>query len=383
VKHLSYFKESNGVNLEKFKDDVIKVFENPEWLVIKPKSYEALCFWCEDVWRVMDYEHKYLNSKEAYININKKNDKKILFDFENQDFLDEDDTNIELKEFFEINKDLFKVYGEIVKCSDIVKEGEDYWIVVTDYDYFTDYFKLDNSIRNDYIKTMLSNDYFNIYSYSPSDFSIKDFYGELDKENFLTVKIILILEKDANDYDYDVDDIKDYDDVVDIIKDYDLDELKKIFKHSICEAHERADADVAYNHITDEIYDFFNLDLGPGSTKWEYHNNSKYQKLWIRFKTKESAYYAKFLIIGYDDSYSDDKIDFGTHGYYGDSKDVESYFNEKLDSEICEYDDTVTYDEIKEYRELWVKTQEKFPNYTNIELMKEMEFRLNAKRYNL
>ena len=142
MKYLRYFEED--IQLKLWDDLPIKfqketVFHNSKWLVIKPKSFETLLSLSEGTeWRIKNINTKYhavnnfkpeqypLNDS-VYVNIDKKTNERYLFDFYKNHFYDNDEEDIYLKEFFEKNKDLFNFYGEIVECSDIIKENNDYW----------------------------------------------------------------------------------------------------------------------------------------------------------------------------------------------------------------------------------------------------------------
>jgi len=358
--------------------------KNREWLVIKPNSYEALCYLGQDQnWRIADYDTRYKETpKNTYININKDDDTKIFLDFYNSDFYKLDEETIYLKEFFDINNDLLAFYGEIINCEDIIKENDDYWILCSDYDYFSGYFELDNRTRKDFISKILCGDSGEIFQYDNGNFDLDDYYGNLNPYNLGLLRSTLRFEKLNNKkYDYNISDenLDDYDNISKIVKKYNIKSVKRIIRDCICNANELADADEAYEDVTDEIYKFFNLEMG--SAKWQNHNTSKYQKLWIKFKTNDDAYYAKFRINNYDDSYNEDMIDFSTpyNGYHGDSKNVEIQFNDSLSDNISNHDDI---DEILEFDLLWKEVKSNL-NLPDDEMMKEMKTLIDAKKYNL
>lgn len=395
MKYLRYFEEENTeIDLEQFKDDVEKVFENNEWLVVKPKSFEALLYWGQGTeWRITDINTRYypgtfkpqkydLNDK-VYININKSDDKKYLFDFYRSYFYDEDEDDVYLKDFFETNNDLFNFYGEVLDCNNIVKENGEYWIAVEGYSYFESFFKLDNRTRDDLVKDILGDDYY--CNYGSNDFDLEQYGIEFDEENLEIIKILLMLEKLDNDYDYDIEDITDYDDVVSIIKEYELDDLKTTFLVCICDAHERADMNAAWEDVTKEIYSFFELSLENGSPKWDNFKNNKNQYLFIRFKTPSDAYLAKFRINNYDDSYSDDVIEYSPpyNGYDGETKDVNETFNEALPERLPEY--YSNWDEVDKNYDAWKEMKKENPNISidDSELMDKIKLKLDAKKYNL
>ena len=384
MKYIRYFEDNT--NLENFKDDIEKVFENKEWLIIKPKSFEAFCYYGQDQgWTDVDYNRKYNFRADTYININKDDDKKIVLNFGRGEFYGKDEDTIYLKEFFDENPLLYNFYGDIIYCSDIVKENVDYWIIVGDYDYFSSYFKLDRDTSEKFIKSVLLSDAFQYFDYD-NVFDIDEYGLDVDDENFSILKMILILEKlhNEDEYDYFISDIKNYNDVVHIINTYDFDEIESMLKNSIRRGHQDADADAAYEDLTDDVYDFFELELG--SAKWQQYKNKKEDLLWIKFKTKEAAFRAKFLINNYDDSYDDDKIDYSQpyNGYNGKTETMNEVFNNEFLNSVGEYDNNgINWKMIEESLELWKEIKLQNPDIDEDELYDDFEIRLNAKKYNI
>ena len=385
MKYLLYFKE----NFNNYNQDI--VFENEKWTIIKPSSYESCCYWCQDTdWRVSDGTHEYYYHKDkTYIVIEKEKDNKYFLDFYTSYFHDKDEDKIYLKEFLDKSSVLYNYFGEDIECVNVKEQNNQWWIVVNDYDFFTDYFKLDRDTRSDLIKIILSGDYFDIFQYSYSDFKITDQDIDLTPDNLLIFKIILRIEQYRNpdEYDYDLNDINDYSDIASIVHGYNIDNLKDAIQGAICEAQESADGSSAWNDIVNKIYNFFGL--VDGSAKWEKANGFKNDALWIKFKSKTDAINAKFILTNYDDSFDDDnKIDYSTpyNGYYGKSKDVEDSFNECIkDKIVLRYDknDDITYTEIDDYYEYWKEEMKKNPNATDDEIAEEVQFYLDAKKYNL
>lgn len=325
---------------------------------------------------------------EDYEAIDKRDNKKYYFDFNRCEFVDENENQFYLKEFLDDNSDLFNYFGEQINCVDVKEENGEYWMVVSDYKEFESYFELDSRTRNDLIKIVLAGEGYEIFQYDSSDFNIDENNFKLDKDDLLTLKIILRLEQSKNEddeYDYDVNDVKDYRDIADIVENYGIEPLEIILKMSIREGHESADSDAAWEEIIDEIYKFFNL--VDGSAKWK-SIGQKNDYLWIKFKSKSDAYYAKFKINNYDDSWSDDKIKYSPpyYGYNGKSEDVERSFNNCLPDRLPDYDDfsdNITYSEIEEHEEFWKEIKKDNPKLSDDEIWDEIEFKLDAKKYNL
>lgn len=398
MKYIKKFEETEDdseINLENHKDEIEKVFETKNWIIINPKTLEALYYWSQDqgwsdIEGDIDRKYKHYDSQDLmyiYININKTNDDRIFFDFHKSTFYGENEYEVYLKDFFDSNPELLSYYGEILtggSSSDgvVVKDSDDYWFVIDDYNNFSKYFKLDRNTRKDLIETVLGGDSFDIFNYNPSDISIDSYNIDFDEENLILAKVILLIEKQNEDHDYEVTDINDYDDVVEVVKEYDIDDLKDLLTRCVCEGVELADADAAYEDITNEIYKFFNFELG--SAKWDNYKQSKNQKLWIKFKSKSDAYRAKMIILNYDNSYEDDIIDYSPpyYGYSGESKVIEEHFNEafieRLDEFYKHYEN-----EIEDYKDAWKNLIKENPNMVEEDILKELDIVISAKRYGM
>jgi len=390
VKYILYFKE----NSNNFNDDI--VFQNNDWTIIKPSSYESCCHWCQGTdWKVADGDHNYYFQKDTYIVISNENplfsemNDMYYICLNNAEFYDKEENTLYFKEFLDKSSVLYNFFAEITKCSNIKEDNGEWWVVVSDYSDFAEYFKLDRDTRNDLIKIILSGDYFTIFNYNSSDFTIKDQNIDLTKDNLTFLKCILRLEQaKGDDHDYDMNDIKDYNDVANVVKEYGIESLEKAMKYAICNAQESADGSAAWDDIVDEIYKFFNLEMG--SAKWKKTEGFKYDALWIKFKSKSDAMRAKFIFVNYDDSFDDDnKINYSTpyNGYYGDSKDVEENFNEyiadKVDTAYENGNSDVSIEEINDFYEYWQEEKKKNPNSTDDEIAKEIQYLIDAKRYNV
>ena len=97
----AYRKKKNMNDAQKSaKDDCIRQYEDDEWLVITPKSYEASVYWGDDTeWctAYKDSRHfydSYTQDGPLYININKNTDEKYQFHFESGSFMDRYDRDI-------------------------------------------------------------------------------------------------------------------------------------------------------------------------------------------------------------------------------------------------------------------------------------------------
>lgn len=96
--------------------DAELVFENSEWVVYVPKTYEASCKlgqgtrWCTATTDSDYYYEHYTYEGPLYININKSTKEKFQFHFESGSFMDAEDDRIELRKFFSDNEELYAFY---------------------------------------------------------------------------------------------------------------------------------------------------------------------------------------------------------------------------------------------------------------------------------
>lgn len=376
MKYIQYFKE----NSNSFNKDI--VFDNEDWLVIKPSNYKSMCYWGQDTdWRLSDGNHEYYFVKnKCYVIINKEKNNKWFFNFNDNEFLDSHENQIYIREFLDNDKSLYNFFGDQIECKEIVEVGGEWWFVIDEYSYFEDFFELSSKTRSDLIKLILGDETWQIFQYDSNSFNISDEYIKLEDKNLILLKTVLFLEQKHNNYDYNILEIKDYRDVVSVIKENDLESIESVIQRSIREGHENADADAAWEDIVDEIYDFFNL--VDGSAKWDYYQGSTSQMLWIRFKNKYAAIYAKYRISNFENEW-DDMIKYypPDYGWYGKSETVQKVFNEVLLDRIDEYDDHIDSYEIDKYYGLWKKLKDEGMKEENI--LNELELRINVEKYNL
>jgi hypothetical protein len=390
MKHLLYFKENNSFN-----KDI--AFEDNDWLIIKPSSYESLCYWGQNTnWTVADGSHEYyFHKNKSFVIINKSEiqldlfDKKLAikyyFNFYNGDFLDNEDNQIDLRNFLDKDIHLYEFFGDQINVENILEIGNEWWFVVPDWSYFADYFKVDRNTREDLIKKILEGETWDIFSYDSSNFDIGECDFKIDEDDLLTIKIILLFEQQYNeDYDYDITEIKNYSDVVDIVKEYSIAELKKILQGTIREGHEQADGSAAWTDIINHIYSFFNFD--KDSTKWAKFKGNKYEHLWLRFKDEDKVRYSKYLLTNYNNDWNDDLIEYSPpyYGYDGKYKEIEEVFNSVLSDRLTEYEtDKFSWNDVKPFDNLWKKIKQENSKATEEEILDEVKLRIEAKKYNL
>lgn len=93
------------------------LYEDSDWEVWIPKTYAASCKlgqgtkWCTASTETSVYYNYYVDDGYLYININKHNPKeKYQFHFESKSFMDSDDEEIDLEDFFLKNEKLYKKF---------------------------------------------------------------------------------------------------------------------------------------------------------------------------------------------------------------------------------------------------------------------------------
>ena len=83
------------------KDDVDIKYEDDEWLILAPLSYEASCYWgkgtawCTSTRETQEHFDDYNSQGKLYININKQTGEKYQFHFETLSFMDATDDRVE------------------------------------------------------------------------------------------------------------------------------------------------------------------------------------------------------------------------------------------------------------------------------------------------
>lgn len=114
------------------RNDIERLYEDNEWLVVVPKSYEASCYWGHDTkWCTAykdqrTYYDNYSRQGRLYINIDKRDGSKFQFHFESDSFMDEYDHEIEkpIFENMEATSNLIDFYEEILTPTNFDKLSE-------------------------------------------------------------------------------------------------------------------------------------------------------------------------------------------------------------------------------------------------------------------
>lgn len=218
----------NAVRKTNIDEDASLVFEDSNWEVWVPHTYEASCklgqgsTWCTASTSSDYYYRMYKNQYggEYYININKRTKEKYQFHFESHQFMDMNDYSIDLEEFMNEpgNSGLSEFYLPIVNAvldrelSD--NNGGEYKFsesqMIDIYTKCTDF-------REDLIKHLFWGeglDFWGATDYVDMDIA----RGEISKENLKEIERIVRAEWDEDDeFSFDIDEVED-DDINDAIR---------------------------------------------------------------------------------------------------------------------------------------------------------------------
>ena len=160
-------KDRRNVDLGK---DAELVYEDNDWEVWIPKTYAASCKlgqgtrWCTASTETSEYYDDYTSDGYLYININKHNiDEKYQFHFESDSYMDKDDEEIDIEEFFINNLTLYKkFYSNQYKfdIDDATRRLSE--LKKNNYTYYYDGHKIDTYIRNKIKRLIIEDNVTNI-----------------------------------------------------------------------------------------------------------------------------------------------------------------------------------------------------------------------------
>ena len=114
------------------RNDINRLYEDNEWLVISPNSYEASVYWghgtswCTAYKDQRTYYDSYSRQGRLYINIDKRDGSKFQFHFESNSFMDEYDHKIDnpIFENMEATPSLIDFYEEELTPTNFEKLSE-------------------------------------------------------------------------------------------------------------------------------------------------------------------------------------------------------------------------------------------------------------------
>ena len=158
-------KDRHNVDLD---NEAYLIYEDSDWEVWVPKTYAASCklgqgtSWCTASTESSYYFNSYTRNGDLYININKHNPKeKYQFHFESNSYMDKDDKEINIDEFFANNPSLYdKVYIYWGKFGGIDKDEMQQQLSKlrkNNYTYYYDGFKISDCVKKNIKKLIVSN----------------------------------------------------------------------------------------------------------------------------------------------------------------------------------------------------------------------------------
>lgn len=112
--------KTGGEEEREAKEGAEKLFEDDEWLILTPETQEAACYygkgtrWCTAAEKNNYFDH-YNDQGTIYIIINKETQEKWQFHFESAQFMDAEDSPIELKEFLDENPTLKDFFSDKIE----------------------------------------------------------------------------------------------------------------------------------------------------------------------------------------------------------------------------------------------------------------------------
>jgi hypothetical protein len=329
------FKSNTQQKTEIKQNEAKKVYEDNTWLIVVPLTHKAACYygsnteWCtasKD--SDSDFNTYTSNNEELFILIHKTQNRKYQFHFESNQFMDENDREINLETFLNNNKELRGFFNNYLKdkiknfnFSDLViKDDGSAYIVIDNWKDFENAFPDYRNYTNPaiYLNELFDDDL--IYEEYYGDFI--DVYNMINKKNLLT--IIRFLFKNGVSKD------KIKEDLVEVIKDS---ELYDTIISCALSAQEEADKAYAYIHILNSIKRFFNIH------NVEYANN----KIFLHLKFLPDPIDLAILIgkdKGFIDGYAEMNnyidYDYPYHGFSGLGDVKKEYFNEILTDNLYE-----------------------------------------------
>lgn len=121
LKIIGYYiqEQEDSEQLAKAEKEADKIYTSENYMVIVPKTQEASCAygrdtrWCTASTGSRNYFDQYNRQGPLYIIINRKTQDKFQFHFESQQFMNADDSYINITDFFENNSELKNVFLDL------------------------------------------------------------------------------------------------------------------------------------------------------------------------------------------------------------------------------------------------------------------------------
>jgi len=111
--------QEDGERLARAEKEVDKIYTSENYIVLVPKTQDASCAygrgtrWCTASTGSRNYFDQYNRQGPLYIIINRKTQDKFQFHFESQQYMNADDSGVNISDFFKSNEELRNVFLDI------------------------------------------------------------------------------------------------------------------------------------------------------------------------------------------------------------------------------------------------------------------------------
>jgi hypothetical protein len=319
-------KSNTSLEKEIKQKETKRLYEDSNWLVVQPLSERAACFygknteWCtaakED--NRFDYYDKQ-GKNPLYINIDKINNRKYQFHFESNQFMDENDSEIDLFEFLDDNPSLKTFYTNFlkdklkgIKFNDLIINDSGCYIFVNRWKDFSPAFEVGRNKRNPAI--ILDSLDYEVFNF---DFYLNNYFYMINSSNLEFMTEFLI--KNGN-----ITEDADYEEIMEKI--LDDPEFSIAIDNALIYAKDNVVKEAIKDDILDEIKKHFNIrDI-------EYKDNGILLKMVTCPDPIKLFISSPDFIIGYN---TFGQIDFNyDYDYYYDKEPDRKLFNQYLSDNL-------------------------------------------------
>lgn len=185
--------------------DATLVYEDSDWQVYTPHTYEASCKlgsgtrWCTAS-TANDHYYNYYKERyggEYYININKHNGEKFQFHFPSNQFMNEEDYPIDIDDFITENPELANFYNELARNGKIQVDD----IEIDTFSLYKDVSRL----RSDLISALVDGEDLYEFFANGLSYSADEAIYHLEHESFTLSDDVLSAIKEREDIPEDED----------------------------------------------------------------------------------------------------------------------------------------------------------------------------------
>lgn len=182
-----------AVRASDIEKDAELVYEDSDWKVYVPKTYEASCKlgqgtkWCTASTANDYYFISYSEDGPLYINIG-KDGSKYQFHFESNQYMDADDRDIDLEAFFKDKPNLLKFYMPKIeeKLGGLDFNEDGYMIVNVDIDRLAEKLS-DRDMSDNFLKACMTGDFYEIWDFYSEWYDADDieryYFRDIDETN--------------------------------------------------------------------------------------------------------------------------------------------------------------------------------------------------------